>query len=146
MEPSSSSLWPQWWPPQWPTAPAAPGTPSASSSRCASGGSRGLLTVREEGVEAGAGSPGSDVPPPSAPCPLLSGHRDGYCSVFLPFNAVRFFALLRPLVDGHRNTRHRALGRFACRPRVCELDIDCFIFIFLMLSSCLVYNKTQERL
>lgn len=46
MELSSSSLWPPWWPPQWPTVPVAPGTPSVSSSRCASGGSRGLLMVR----------------------------------------------------------------------------------------------------
>lgn len=52
MELSSSFLWPPWWPPQLPMAPVVPGTPSASSSHCASGGSRGSLTVRlgEAGV------------------------------------------------------------------------------------------------
>lgn len=38
--------WPQWWPPRWPMGLAAPGMPSASSSPCASGGSRGSLMVR----------------------------------------------------------------------------------------------------
>lgn len=37
---SSCCPWPLWWPPQWPTGPAAPGMPSASSSLYASGGSR----------------------------------------------------------------------------------------------------------
>lgn len=69
MELSSSSLWPPWWPPQWPTVPVAPGTPSVSSSRCASGGSRGLLMVR-----VGLAEGGTDI------CPLLSGHKDGYCN------------------------------------------------------------------
>lgn len=69
MEQSSSSLWPPWWPPQWPTAPAAPGTPSASSSRCASGGSRGSLTVREGGGGGGGvrGPLTSLSPPPPHP-------------------------------------------------------------------------------
>lgn len=39
--------WPQWWHPQWPMGPAAPGTPSASSSHYAFGGSRGSLMVRQ---------------------------------------------------------------------------------------------------
>lgn len=72
MELSSSFLWPPWWPPQWPTAPAVPGTLSASSSHCASGGSRGSLTVRLGEAE-GLMSPASR--------PLLSGYRDRYCSV-----------------------------------------------------------------
>ena len=53
MEPSSSFLWPPWWPLQWPTAPAARGTPSVSSSHCASGGSRGSLMVRLGGARGG---------------------------------------------------------------------------------------------
>lgn len=78
MELSSSSLWPPWWPPQWPTAPAAPGTLSASSSHCASGGSRGSLMVRLGESRWGWGVRTS---PHVASRPLLSGHRDRYCSV-----------------------------------------------------------------
>lgn len=63
MEPSSSSLWPQWWPRLWPTAPAAPGTPSGSSSLCAYGGSRGSSMVSWGGAR-GWG--------PQPMCPILS--------------------------------------------------------------------------
>lgn len=82
MELSSSSLWPPWWPPQWPTAPAAPGTLSASSSHCASGGSRGSLMVRlGESREGGGQGRGLLTSPHAASRPLLSGHRDRYCGV-----------------------------------------------------------------
>lgn len=42
---SSSSLWPQWWPPLLPMDPAALGMPSVSSLLSVSGGSRESLMV-----------------------------------------------------------------------------------------------------